>query len=278
MQTEQSNFKLSDGLELSVRHWHDGAGIPVLLVHGYGEHIGRYAHVAAHLVAGGFDVWGYDARGHGLSQGARGFMAADDTLVTDLMEMFDEMMRRTGQRPIVVAHSMGGLVAALAVATHGLKPAALVLSSPALRVRMNLFQKILINMGLLLFKNKPIESKAVDPAHVSHDAKIVADYRSDALNHAWISPRMARMMRDGGDVVRQHAHCFDMPTLLIYAGDDRVIDASGSDDFGVLLNRHAAATVRRYDSAYHEIFNESLALREEILNHMSTWMRQEAIK
>lgn len=278
MQTEQSSFKLSDGLELSVRHWHDGAGIPVLLVHGYGEHIGRYEHVAAQLVKDGFDVWGYDARGHGLSQGARGYMAADDTLVTDLMEMFDELMRPTGQRPIVVAHSMGGLVAALAVATHGFKPLALVLSSPALRVRMNLFQKALISMGLLLFKNKPIASKAVNPAVVSRDAQIVENYRNDALNHAWISPRMAGMMRDGGDVVRRHANHFDMPTLLIYAGDDRVIDASGSDDFAVALARNNAATVRRYDAAYHEIFNEPLAEREEILNHMSTWMRQEAMR
>ena len=85
------------------------------------------------------------------------------------------------------------------------------------------------------------------------------------------SPRMARWMRHGGESVLLNAEQFTMPTLLIYAGDDRVVDAAGSDDLSQLLPVDCA-TVRRYDDAYHEIFNEPEVERQIVLRHMGDWL------
>ena len=277
MKTEQMLLTLTDQTQLSLnRHKADVPnGLPpIMLVHGYGEHIGRYAHVVDFLNQRGFEVWGYDARGHGVSQGARGFIAADDTLPNDCVAVFNHIAQATQRTPIIIAHSMGGLTAALAVTLKNLKPSALVLSSPALRLFMNLPQKIMLQVGLALMPNKPIKSPAVAVDYISHDAHVRRAYSADPLNHCMISPRLVRFMRDGGDVVRANAAQFTMPTLLIYGGADRVIDPSGSDDLAAVLP--ASATVKRYVDGYHEIFNEAEPLRGQVLRHMGDWLMDNA--
>ena len=278
MNIQISTVQIDSQTQISLRRWlPDEPSIlpPILLVHGYGEHIARYDHVGEFLTRRGFDVWGYDARGHGVSQGTKGVVATDGVLVNDCVAMFSHVAKSTGRTPIVVAHSMGGLTAGLAVTQLGLKPAALVLSSPLLRVRMSGFQKFLLNVGLVLFKDKAIHSSAVNAIDVSRDAAVVQSYRTEPLNHAMVSPRLGRWMSEGGARVLAGVAAFDMPILLIYAGDDRVVDASGSDDLAKLLP--ATATARRYDKAYHEIFNEPLPERDVVLAHMSDWLLQSVV-
>ena len=267
-------FQVDPQTQLNIHQWQPVVSKdlpPIILIHGYGEHIGRYAHVAKYLSQLGFAVGGYVARGRGLSQGEQGFFGYDDVLVDDCVAVFNYVAKQTPKIPVVIAHSMGGLTAALAIAQGKIKPAALVLSSPLLRVRMSIWQKCLLNLGLKLFKDKPIHSPAVDAKDVSRDVQIVEAYRSDPLNHAMVSPRMARWMRHGGESVLLNAEQFTMPTLLIYAGDDRVVDAAGSDDLSQLLPVDCA-TVRRYDDAYHEIFNEPEVERQIVLRHMGDWL------
>lgn len=291
-----SDFKLRDGTRLTLKHFvperaedggadeveHGAVLQPLLLVHGYGEHMGRYAECVAILQRIGFDVWAYDARGHGLSDGDRGVMHADDGLIADFVTLFEWVEHITGQSPVVLGHSMGGLVVALAVTQGRVKPAALVLSSPALRVHMGLFQKMLLKVGLCLFPDLALTPPAVNPIYLSHDAKVVSQYQSDPLVHRKMSPRMANFICTGGDRVRAHVEAFDMPTLLMYAGSDHVVDASGSDALATLLNVHhlnqgaqinaPAPTVHCYRGAYHEIFNESEPERTQILADLTQWL------
>ncbi|AXF85350.1 Monoacylglycerol lipase [Ephemeroptericola cinctiostellae] len=291
-----SDFKVRDGTRLTLTHfvWDeavckaDGEAErgdvlpPLLLVHGYGEHMGRYAECVVTLQRMGFDVWGYDARGHGLSDGDRGVMHRDDAFIDDFVELFEWVKRVTGRAPVVIGHSMGGLVVALAVTQKHVKPAALVLSSPALRVHMGLFQKALLKVGLCLFPDRALTPPAVNPIYLSHDAKVVLQYQTDPLVHRRISPRMAKFICTSGDQVRAHVEAFDMPTLLMYAGSDHVVDASGSDALATLLkaqhaNRGApidarALTIHCYRNAYHEIFNESEPERTRILADLTGWL------
>jgi len=103
----------ADGLTLRLRDWPlDGARGSVVIVHGLGEHIGRHAHVAAHLNDWGWRVVGYDQRGHGASEGARGALARDDDLLRDLALVIDAVRAEHTGPLILLGHSMGGLVAA----------------------------------------------------------------------------------------------------------------------------------------------------------------------
>ena len=117
-----------DGLALHLRQWPvaDARGT-ALIVHGLGEHIGRYAHVAAHLNAWGWSVVGYDQRGHGRSEGPRGRLGADDSLLRDLALVIDAVRASHGGPLLLLGHSMGGLVAARFVA-GGLGPGRAVVS------------------------------------------------------------------------------------------------------------------------------------------------------
>ena len=143
-------YTANDGENLAVYDWPLAEGRAqrgtVLLVHGLGEHAGRYHAVAQHLNAWGFAVRAYDQYGHGQSGGPRGGLNHDMRLLDDLADMVDATRARTpeGLPLVLLGHSMGGLVAARFVAMH-LRPVdALVLSSPALDPGLNAVQKILL--------------------------------------------------------------------------------------------------------------------------------------
>src|SRR5574337_816817 len=107
----------ADGLTLRLRHWPlDAARGTVLLVHGLGEHIGRYETVAAHLNRWGWSAAGYDQRGHGASDGPRGRLHRADDLLHDLSRVIDALRAAQPGRLVLLGHSLGGLVAARFVA------------------------------------------------------------------------------------------------------------------------------------------------------------------
>ena len=128
------DLQLADGVALSVRDWPVPEGIEqrgsILLVHGLGEHSGRYAHVADRLARKGLAVRGYDHRGHGGSGGARGAIPHPEAMLDDLRAVFDDL-RGEGEPPFMLGHSLGGAVAARAATGGWVTPAGLVLSSPA---------------------------------------------------------------------------------------------------------------------------------------------------
>jgi alpha-beta hydrolase superfamily lysophospholipase len=135
-----SNLTMADGLQINVREWpcEDARGT-VIIVHGLGEHIGRYEHVAQQLLQTGRNVVGYDHRGHGASAGRRGAMPRNDSMLRDLAVVIDAVRTRQPGPLVLLGHSMGGLIAARMVAggLEASKPEwyrpvdALVLSSPA---------------------------------------------------------------------------------------------------------------------------------------------------
>jgi len=145
-----STFTASDGDNLAVQDWPLEPGVRqrgvVLIVHGLGEHAGRYDHVARRLNDWGFAVRGYDQCGHGESGGLPGSLPTDTRLLDDLADIIDSTRTRMtpGLPLVLLGHSMGGLVASRFVSLSIRKVDALVLSSPALNPGMNPFQKLLV--------------------------------------------------------------------------------------------------------------------------------------
>jgi alpha-beta hydrolase superfamily lysophospholipase len=248
----------------------------VLIVHGLGEHIGRYAHVMAHLAAQGWATLGYDHRGHGRSGGPRGGLAADNSLLTDLGAVIAHT-RPTHAGPLVLlGHSMGGLVAGRYVA-EGLAPQpapwwqpvdALVMSSPALDPGMNALQKLLLAVAAPLAPDRAL-GNGLKPEWVCSDPAVVRAYIADALVHDRITPRLVRFIVAGGQLVLQRAPAWTLPTLLLYAGADRCVAPRGSDAFAAAAPP-ARVTARRYDGLAHEIFNEPDQAR--VLADLSDWL------
>ena len=248
------------GDALAVRDWPLPAGVAprgvVLLVHGLGEHVGRYAHVAGRLNAWGFAVRGYDQHGHGQSAGARGALPDDDRLLSDLAAVIDDTHQHMGpRRPLILlGHSMGGLVAARAVSL-GLRPVeGLVLSSPALDAGMGAPLRALVQVLAALAPGLRL-GNGIDAGRLTHDAAEVQAYRDDPRVHDRISARLARFIMRASPAVIEAAPRWTVPTLLLYAGQDAAVRPAGSAAFA----RAAPAgrvVAQAFPQHFHELFNE----------------------
>lgn len=262
MNTESrlSTFVASDGDRVVIQDWPLEPDVPlrgvVIVVHGLGEHAGRYERVAEHLNAWGFAVRGYDQCGHGESGGARGSLPTDTRLLDDLADIIDSTRARMskGTPLILLGHSMGGLVVGRFVSLN-LRPVdALIMSSPALDAGMNAFQKFLVSLLPKLSPNLRV-GNGVKPQFISHDPAVVAAYKADPMVHDRISARLARFIADAGPQTLARAAHWKVPTLLMYAGDDRLLNPQGSRRFAAAAPKGVVTSVC-FDDLYHEIFNE----------------------
>ncbi len=269
-----------DGLGLQLDSWPAAASArgTVLIVHGLGEHVGRYAHVVARLNAAGWSAAGYDQRGHGRSDGPRGVIAAPDSLFDDLARVIDAVRPPASAPLVLLGDSMGGLVAGRFVA-EGLQaqPApwwrpvdGLAMASPALDPGMTGFQKLLLAVFGTLAPRFAV-GNGLKPEWLSRRPEVVAAYVADPLVHDRIAATLARCIVDGGLQVRVAAPRWNVPTLLQYAGADRCVAPRGSDDFAAAAPA-ALVRARRYDGLYHEIFNEPE--REQVLADLVGWLEE----
>ena len=237
-ESTQAPYTLRDGLNIALYDWplsrRQRPRAVVLIVHGLGEHAWRYDALAQRLNEWGFCVRAYDQRGHGESGGPRGVLQNDEDLLEDLDELIDDTRRHIAQPwscPLVLlGHSMGGLVASALVQRGRAAVDALVLSSPALDTGMSGFQRWLTRV---LYRWAPdlAVPNGLDPGGISHDPAQVAAYRGDRLVHDRISARLARFIDSNGPHVVAAAPTWPLPTLLMYAGADRLVRPAGSQAF-----------------------------------------------
>lgn len=270
----------TDGLRLQGQFWPVAGAThgTVLVVHGLGEHIGRYAVLAGHLNAWGWQVVGYDLRGHGRSDGPRGALARGDDLLRDLALAVDAV-RAAGPGPLVLlGHSMGGLLAARFVA-ESLQAApapwrravdALVLSSPALDPGMNAFQKLLLGVLGPLAPGLAV-GNGLKPSWISRDPSVVAAYVGDPQVHDRVTPRLVRFLLEGGEAVRAVAPRWTVPTLLLWAGADRCVAPAGSAAFAASAPPGVVRS-REFPALFHEIFNEPE--KEEVFTVLGAWLAE----
>ncbi|MFF9275477.1 alpha/beta hydrolase [Streptomyces griseosporeus] len=239
---------------IAVREWpHPRPRCLALLVHGYGEHAGRYEQVADVLVRHGASVWAPDHVGHGRSAGERVVIEDFEDVVTDV-EAVAGLARAAhpGLPLVVVGHSMGGLVAARHAQRYGDSLAALVLSGPVIGAWET--------PGRLLAEaavRGAVPETPVSPAALSRDPAVGAAYAADPL--VWHGPmkrptleafvRTLETVAEGGDVGR-------LPLLWLHGDDDRLVPLPGSRT-GVERLSGGALTERVFPGARHEVFHET---------------------
>lgn len=226
----------------------------VVVMHGLGEHSGRYRHVAKFFNERGLSVRCYDHRGHGRSQGARGDVINGDPMVQDAEIVIDDFAARFADPPLLFGHSMGGLFAAR-FALSGLSPLrGLILSSPALGLRLSGVDAALLRMFSATVPWLGVPSGLVSK-FLSHDPKVVAAYKADPLVHGRVSARLLQSMLSSIEFCQSHAGSLSIPALIVAAGDDRLVDVEGAKRFFAQLPPKLAE-MHIYQHLYHEIFNE----------------------
>jgi alpha-beta hydrolase superfamily lysophospholipase len=232
---------------VQVRRWPaSGAQRLIVLVHGYGEHIGRYEHLARALAAQGSTVVGPDHVGHGRSEGEPALVEDFEAIVDDLRAVVRETR---GDLPVVmVGHSMGGLIATRYAQRHRADLAGLVLSGPAVGLAP-------VMEGWLAAPEPP--SDPIDPAVLSRDPAVGEAYAADPLVYhgGWKRPTLAAFV--AADRAIPVGPTFgDLPLLYVHGGDDQLVPV---DLARPVVDRLAGpdTEVHVLEGARHEVFNET---------------------
>ncbi|WP_329348467.1 lysophospholipase [Streptomyces sp. NBC_01261] len=235
---------------ITAHEWpHQRPRYIALVTHGYGEHMGRYAELAAVLRTHGAAVFGPDHQGHGTSAGERVLIEDFEDVVTDLHGVAD-LARSThpGVPLVLIGHSMGGLIASRFAQRHGDELAALVLSGPVIGAWEL--------PGRLLALDE-IPDIPISPGALSRDPAVGTAYTADPL--VWHGP----MKRPTLDAFARTLESVDesgtvgaLPLLWLHGADDRLVPLTGSR-VGVERLSGGELTERVYPDARHEVFNET---------------------
>jgi alpha-beta hydrolase superfamily lysophospholipase len=263
---------MADGQRLFLRDWPKSSPRgAVLFVHGLGEHSGRYQRLALWFNQRGYAVRGYDQRGHGRSPGQRGALRHGDDLLEDLTAVYLDYAASSSTAPLLLGHSMGGLVAARTVLDRRITPPALMLSSPALRSWESVPMIRLARLLTRLTPRLPLRS-GLKSDRLSHDPAVIAAYRDDPLRTGQITPRLADFIFRAGASCIADANRLAVPTLLLVADSDELVDPSGSRDFSRVAASTQQLTTRFFSTLYHELFNESEPGRSQVMMQLADWL------
>jgi alpha-beta hydrolase superfamily lysophospholipase len=260
-----------DGTRLFVRDWPVANPVgQLLVVHGLGEHGGRYAHVAAGLNRIGVSVRAHDHRGHGHSEGQRARLHRADDLLDDTSLVLNDFASTSDNAPFLLGHSMGGLIAARFAMEQRAPLRGLVLSSPALALHLSRLQRLAHVLAESLFADLAVPT-GLRVDRLSHDRAVVDAYRSDPLVHGKITARLLRFMLTSIELVQGRAAELATPVLLMVSGDDALVDPAGSRRFHDALPAQSR-TLAWYADAWHEAFNERPDIRSQALHDLTSWI------
>ena len=271
---ESGRLAASDGLRLVYtlhRAANERAGM--IITHGYAEHRERYRYLVDAMLAHGISVLTWDARGHGQSGGARGLIGRFDEYLDDY-----EVVLRHAQdvlpRPLIAfGHSMGGLIMTRFYQDRSGAIDGLVLSNPALELRMRV-PAWKVTLARLLARVMPACTLPSDipPEMISRDPQEVARYKADTLVFPHATARWAsEFMATQRNTVLRPADLAALPVLVLLGTGDGIIDSAVSEDF---FGRCTAADceIKRYEGHYHELVNEGPAHRELVFADLREWL------
>jgi alpha-beta hydrolase superfamily lysophospholipase len=246
----------------------------VAIVHGLGEHSGRYAALAQTLVERRFTVAALDLPGHGEAKGARGDVRSWEFLRDQCVPAtFTASRGMPGQPPdlqsVLLGHSMGGLMALDFALAHPRQLLAVVASAPALRSPPPPAWKLAMARAAKTLAPSQGFANGLDESGISRDAEVLDLRRDDPLMHDRISPRLYFGITEARQRVMTEARRLAIPALLLQGMADRVIDPKGALEFNVVAP-HGMARLITYPGAYHEIFND--LDREQVLRDLAGWL------
>ncbi len=276
MRTTEGYFETAGGQRLFERTWlPDGAPrAAIVLVHGYAEHSGRYAHTGETLASRGYAVYALDLRGHGRSDGDRVFVRSFNEYLDDVDALIARVRDRAGEIPIfMLGHSMGGAIVALQSITRRPPVGGVMLSGAVLTLGRGggVGQRIATAIALVIGRLLPrMRMRKLDAATVSRDPTVVADYDADPLNFRGKMPAalISSMIRAVRTIEKRMGE-IDQPILIMHGTEDQLATPEGSQQ---LYERVASIdrTLKLYDGLYHEILNEPE--RDDVLADITAWL------
>ncbi|MBC6367527.1 alpha/beta hydrolase [Algoriphagus sp. AK58] len=272
----ETSYLTHDGLKLFLQAWlPDAPKAGLLLIHGMGEHSGRYAPLVEKLVAEGIAVFTFDGRGHGRSVDWKpdAYFASYQDYLEDIDALYGKVCAYLPGLPtFLYGHSMGGGMAAAYVIKYQPKAAGVILSSPAIKEAEGT-SKFLIAVSGIISKWLPrLKALKLDATRISRIPEEVQSYLSDPLNYTQAIPaRTAHEVYQMMQVIQADAASFELPVLVVHGTEDGLTNPKGSE----LLVQKAQSedkTLRLFPGGYHELIHD--LDREELIQTVVDWVKE----
>ncbi len=277
MNVEESIWQPPDRCTLFIRRWQSAQQpkATIILVHGLGEHSGRYHHLAEFFNAAGYAVTAFDLRGHGNSQGVRGHADSYEVILDDLHHFVEEASQSPPGLPLFLyGHSLGGALVLCYLLCGRQAVTAAVVTSPALApAKPPSSFKLAAARVLSRLAPSFTLSNDLDVSGLSRDPVIVERYRQDPLVHNRISARLGMELISNGQWILTQS-TVKHPVLILQAGEDRVVDSTKTDQLAQTLK--GKITYKRWEGLYHELHNEPE--KETVLNDILNWLEARATR
>jgi alpha-beta hydrolase superfamily lysophospholipase len=245
----------------------------IALVHGMGEHSGRYRRFAEILTTKGISVITFDQRGHGKSEGTKGHI----THFNQLLDGVDELLERTRlqfkDKPVFLyGHSMGGNVVLNYALKKPHKVKGMIVSAPWLRLAFEppVFKVKLARLMRNLYPGFT-QGSGLKTEHLSRDKDVVKAYEKDRYVHDRISAACFVNLYEAGLYALQHANELKVPSLLMHGSADKITSFEASDDFA--QKARVVCDFKSWEGLYHELHNEPE--KEEVLQHVADWINNQ---
>lgn len=271
MRVETLELSGADGLKLFGQRWlPEEPRAQVMVVHGIGEHSGRYAALAERFAAAGYAVLAFDHRGHGRSEGARLFPESFEDYVRDLEAVVQGLQASAPGPRVFLGHSMGATIALYHALRYPASADLLVISGVSLHIEHNLSAPARRLLGYLGAVLPRFPVKAVDIDTLSRDPAMLRLYREDPLVHRGkLSARMGLVLLEGPRFVRERMGRLKQPLLILHGAADRLVLPSSSEELYAGAGS-ADKTMKLYPERFHEIYND--VGKDEVVEDVLAWL------
>ncbi len=274
MRENEFTFKNASGLDLHAKAWQPDEETrgSVALVHGLGEHIGRYQHVAEVLTGAGYALIGMDLPGHGRSGGTRGH-AAFEEITGDIDQLLEEASKRWPSKPrFLYGHSMGGAITVFYTLTCRPEVQGVIVTSPGLAAGQPVpsWKKLMAKVMGRLAPSMTLDN-GLDMDNLSNDPAVIAAYKADPLVHPKISTRLGLDLLTRGAWVTEQAENWPVPLLLVQGTGDHIVSPAATEAFARRIPAHLL-TYKVWEGLYHETHNEPD--KEQVLRYMLDWIEK----
>jgi alpha-beta hydrolase superfamily lysophospholipase len=274
MEHREDHFTTPDGSNIYTQAW-----LPdrkpqaiILIVHGLGEHSGRYGNYVDYFVPRGYALYGFDTRGHGRSSGPRGYVERFDRFVDDVEQRAAQARLDWPDTPLfILAHSLGSLMGLSYARQYPDRLNGLIVTGTALQDTLELppWQRSLATVLSRVTPSLKVNN-GIALSSLSHDSAVIAAYETDPLTHTWATPRLATEAEAVRAQIRQGAATWQVPTLMLHGGADLICVPEGARLFAT-QTPPGVVGYRTYPGLYHEIHNEPE--KEQIFNDVEAWLQ-----
>jgi acylglycerol lipase len=277
MNAIEYTWEAKDGQTLFARAWKPD-GEPkacIILVHGLGEHSGRYKHMAEFFTEEGYAFFAFDLTGHGKSSGKRGHSSYND-LINEIDGFLTEIRNQYPVIPLFLyGHSLGGALVLYYISQKKPSLAGAIISAPSLVVGYPIpgWKKLLARLMSRMYPMLTMDN-GLDRSSLSHDPKVEQLYSADPLVHPKISAKLAWDLLDIGKSILGQAECLPMlPYLFIQGSADHLADPKATRRLAE--NMHGDITLKIWEGFYHELHNE--IQKQEVFQYLLNWLNQHSV-